>query len=93
MVGLFMPRNDNNCKIIRNEPDWTPNNYEISFNPSDIPSNIKTETSDSLQKKLQRLLPTSKRIHIMLSSKEMTENNDLKIHTGLRINNKEVNFK
>lgn len=86
-----MPRNTN-CKIIHHEPDWTPNNYEISFNPSDIPSNIQTETSDSLQKTLQKLMPASKRIHINLSTKEMTENNDLKLHTGLKINNKEIEF-
>ena len=87
-----MPRLNENCKIIRHEPDWTPNNYEISFNPSDIPSNIQTETSDSLQKKLQKLMPATKKININLETKELTENNDFKLHTGLKINNKEIEF-
>ena len=88
---IFLPRNPN-CKIIRHEPDWTPNNYEISFNPSDIPSNIQTETSDSLQKRLQKLMPATKRIHINLETKELTENNDFKLHTGFKINQKEIEF-
>lgn len=83
---------NDNCKIIRNEPDWTPNNYDISFKPSQIPKNIPTETADNLQKRLQKLMPTSKRIHINLFSSEMSEKNDFKIHAKLKINNKEVKF-
>ena len=88
---IFVPRNPN-CKIIRHDPDWTPNNFDISFNPSQIPSNIKTESTDSLQKRLQKLLPATKRIHINLYTEELDENNDLKLHTSLRINKKEVEF-
>lgn len=88
---IFLPR-DTNCKIICHEPDWTPNNYDLSFNPSTIPSNIQTESSDSLQKRLQKLMPLSKRIHINLETSELTENNDFKIHTCLRINNKDVDL-
>lgn len=88
---IFLPRNPN-CKIIRHEPDWTPNNYEISFNPSQIASNIQTESSDSLQKRLQKLMPLSSRIHINLDTGELSEKNDLEIHTCLRINNKDVNL-
>ena len=78
------------CKIIHHEPDWTPNNYDITFNPQSIPSNIKKETSDTLHQRLQKTMPLTKRIHINLFTTEMTENNDLKIHTHLKINNKEV---
>lgn len=88
---ILLPRN-RNCKIIRHEPDWTPNNYEISFNPSDIPSNIQTESSDSLQKRLQKLMPLSTRIHINLDAGELSEKNDLEIHTSLRIKGKDVNL-
>ena len=87
-----MPRKNTECKIIRHEPDWTPNNYDIAFDPSKIPSNIQTENSSSLQKRLQKLMPTSKRIHINLSTQELTEKNDLRLHTNLRINKKEVNL-
>lgn len=83
---------NHNCKIIRHEPDWTPNNYDITFNPSQIPSNIKTESSDSLQKRLQKLMPLSTRIHVNLDTGELSENNDFKIHSNLRINGKDVNL-
>ena len=79
------------CKI-RTDPNWTPNNYEISFNPNKIPTNIKTENNSSLQKRLQKLLPTSKKIHIKLQTEQLTEHNDFKIHTQLKIANKEVKF-
>ena len=91
-VKIFMPRLNENCKIICHEPDWTPNNYDLSFNPSDIPSNIPRENSSSLQKRLAGLMPVSKRIHINLSTEELTENNDLKLHTNLMINNREVDL-
>lgn len=81
-----------NCKIIHNEPDWTPNNYDIQFDPSDIPSNIPSETANSLQVRLQKLMPLSKRIHINLSTSSMSEKNDFKIHSRLKINKKEVEF-
>ena len=86
-----MPRNTN-CKIIHHEPDWTPNNYEISFNPSQIPSNIQTESNDSLQKRLQKLMPLSSRIHVTLSTTEFSEKNDLGIHTCLKVNGKDVDL-
>ena len=86
-----MPK-DPNCKIIHHEPNWTPNNYEINFDPTMIPSNIKTESSDSLQKRLQKLMPLSSRIHVNLSTDTFSEKNDLEIHTSLKINGKEVNL-
>ena len=88
---IFLPRNQN-CKIIRHEPDWTPNNYDISFNPTQIPSNIQTESADSLQKRLQKLMPLSTRIHVNLSTSDLSEKNDLEIHTCLRVNGKEVDL-
>lgn len=86
---ISLPRN-RNCKIIRHEPDWTPNNYDISFNPSQIPSNIITESTDSLQKRLKKLMPLSTRIHVNLETSELSEKNDLEIHTCLRIKGKDV---
>lgn len=82
-----------NCKRFRSEPDWTPNNYDITFDPSTIPSNIQTETADNLQRRLEKLLPLSKRIHINLFTGDFTENNDIKIVGSLKISGKEVKFK
>ena len=88
---IFLPRN-RNCKIIGHEHDWTPNNYDISFNPTQIPSNIQTESADSLQKRLQKLMPLSTRIHVNLATSELSEKNDIEMHSCLRINGKDVNL-
>ena len=82
-----------NCKIIYHEPDWTPNNYDITFNPEIIPSNIPKETGDNLHYRLQKLMPLTKKIHINLFTTQLTENNDLKLSANLRINNREVKLK
>lgn len=82
-----------NCKRFRSEPDWTPNNYDITFDPSTIPSNIQTETANNLQRRLEKLMPSSKRIHINIFTEDFTENNDIKLVGGLKISGKEVKFK
>ena len=44
---------DNRCKRFLHEPDWTPNNYDIYINPSEIPANIqKIEEINAFIKKV-----------------------------------------
>lgn len=80
------------CKYFLNEPYMTPNNYDIDFNPNNIPSNIQPETAVNLQKRLQKLMPLTKYIHLMLNSEQTSYTNHLNITTKMRINNKEVKF-
>lgn len=80
------------CKYFRHEPYMTPNNYDISFNPNDIPSNIQPETAVNLQKRLQKLMPLTKYIHLMLDSGQTSYANHLDVTTKMKINNKEVRF-
>ena len=43
---------DNRCKRFLHEPDWTPNNYDIYINPSEIPANIHvSDSSENLSKR------------------------------------------
>lgn len=81
------------CKIFRHK-NWTPNDYNLNFNPSEIPSNIKRETVPELIKRLQKLVPLSKKIHLQLNNTPASrdEKNKLEINTSLKINNKEVKF-
>ena len=51
---------NNELKYFRNEPYMTPNNYDISFNTENIPSNIPLENGHNLEKRLQKLMPLSK---------------------------------
>lgn len=80
------------CKYFLNEPYMTPNNYDIDFNPNNIPSNIQLETAVNLQKRLQKLMPLTKYIHLMLNSEQTSYTNHINITTKMKINNKEVKF-
>ena len=42
------------CKHFRHEPYMTPNNYDLYFNPAEIPANIKRENVPNLIKRLQK---------------------------------------
>ncbi|MBO6275395.1 MAG: hypothetical protein J6M91_07670 [Methanobrevibacter sp.] len=79
-------------KYFQNEPYMTPNNYDISFNKEDIPSNILVENGYDLEKRLQKLIPLSKFIHLDFDSNALESNNRVNIHSSLKINNQRVDF-
>lgn len=78
------------CKIFLHEPYMTPNNYDIYFDYAGIPSNIPIENADKLTKRLQKLMPLSKKIHLNLDPESLARKNSIHLLTKLKINNKEV---
>jgi len=86
---------DKNCKHFHHEPYMTPDNYDFYLSPGEIPSNIQKENARNLRKKLQKLMPLGKIIHISFDTdpERISESNTVQISTGLKINNKKVNFK
>ena len=82
------------CKHFRHEPYMTPNNYDIYFDPSQIPVNIPRENVPNFTNRLQKLMSLTKKIHVNLitSSETVGESNSFNIHTKLKINNHEVKF-
>ena len=82
------------CKIFRHEPYMTPNNYDVSFSPFEIPSNIRKENVSSLKSRLQKVMPTTKIIHIKydVDPETVTEKNHITIGTKMLLNNREVKF-
>lgn len=86
---------DKQCKRFLNEPNWTPNNYDIYINQNEIPSNIKKENTPNISKKLKKLIPLSKRLHVHVSdsSEKMSKRNNFHISTELKLNKKKVKFK
>ena len=87
--------NDKNCqmKIFHHDRDYTPNNLDIYFDTKDVPSNIEMESTYNLEKRLQKLMPVSKIIHLNLGvENRITQNNSINISSILRINDKEVKF-
>lgn len=83
---------NNELKYFQNEPYMTPNNYDIHFNAEDIPSNIPRENGYDLEKRLQKLVPLSKFIHLDFDSNALESNNKVSIYSELKINNKRVDF-
>ena len=82
------------CKIFRHDPYMTPNNFDIYMSPLEIPANIKRENASSLKSRLQKLMPTSKIIHLNydVDPEQITEKNQVNISTRMLINGEEVNF-
>ena len=72
----------------------TPNNYDIYFDPEQIPVNIPRENVPNLTNRLQKLIPLSKKIHVNLTTnpETITESNTFTISTKMKINNHEVKF-
>ena len=81
-----------NMKIFRNDPYMTPNNFDISFDPREIPSNIECESAYDLEKRLQKLMPLTKKVHVDLGSSDLQTYDGVDIFCSLRINGEEVKF-
>lgn len=82
------------CKYFRHEPYMTPNNFDIYINFDEIPANIKRESVPNLIRRLQKLMPLSKKLHVNLNTdtEQISESNTIQITPTLKINNKTVNF-
>lgn len=83
---------DGECRIFHHEPYHTPNNYDIYFDQNNVPSNIKVENAASLEKRLQKLMPLTKFIHLNMDSESLHQTNHVLMSTSLKINNHEVKF-
>ena len=76
----------NHCKLMRTKHNWTPNDYDISFKTSLVPSNIKIEKATQLSERLQNNMPLSKVIHLnLLDYKPSEKRNRVLIHTTIQI--------
>ena len=86
--------NEKDCamKIFHNESEYTPNNFDMYFDASEVPSNIAVESAHRLEKRLNKLMPTSKKIHLNLGVKDLHKNNSIYISSILRMNDTEVKF-
>lgn len=73
------------CKYFHQDPDMTPNNYDLYLDYNSIPINIKLESKHDLYNQLKKYLPLSKRIHLNLETKGVPQNNIFNICTQTRI--------
>lgn len=73
------------CKYFHNDPNMTPNNYDLYLDYNSIPINIKLESKHDLYNQLKKYLPLSKRIHLNLETRSVPKNNIFNIDTRTRI--------
>ena len=83
------------CKYARGKYNMTPNDYDFTFNFSEIPSNIAMESADNLSARLQDLMPLSKVLHLNLETRPDSYIEKIMIHSSatLTVNNKIVELK
>lgn len=77
-------------KYFYHEPYMTPNNYDLYFDYASIPSNIPIEKSYDLRKRLQKLMPLTKIIHINMDSDTIEHDNNIHVSTSMKINYKDT---
>jgi len=91
-----MPDNDFSEEIVkkcfRHEPYMTPNNFDLYFNPLDIPSNVPQENGYNLERRLQKLMPLTKILHLNVDSATIPGDNHVRVFTEMTVNNKKVVF-
>ena len=74
-----------NCKQARSEPYMSPNNYDIEFDANQIPSNVQIESGTNLEKRLQKLMPHGKIVHVSVASTSTPQNNMISITPMMNI--------
>lgn len=80
------------CKYARGKYNMTPNDYDIYFDYTSIPSNINLESASSLHTRLQDLMPLTKVLHLHLGVHKKEPVNNILINTqlNLKVKNKKI---
>ena len=73
------------CKKLRSEPYDNPNNYDIEFDTTQIPANIPVENGRNLEKRLQKLMPLGKIIHVQYNESISPGGNGIRLCSYLQI--------
>lgn len=80
------------CKYMRSKYNYTPNDYDLEFDFTEIPSNINMDDAVSISRRLAAVTPLSKTIHLHLNTGSKEFNQMMNIHTSMKLNGKEVLF-
>lgn len=73
------------CNYMRTKYNWTPSDYDIHFDLSDVPRNISIGDSVGLENLLETCTPLTRKLHLNLSTMEKEATNEYEIGTGLEI--------
>lgn len=83
------------CMYARSKYNYTPADFDLYFNYTAIPKNIKLTDATNLSKRLQQLMPLTKTLHLNLKTTIKDEAQEVGLSTDLHltINNKYVEIK
>lgn len=85
------------CKKMKTKYNYTPNDYELSFDHTLIPSNIDVHNVGELTVQLQSRTPLGNVIHVVLDEKNTDIVNTIELYNTISINfdnkNKELEIK
>lgn len=83
------------CKYARGKYNITPNDYDLTFDYNEIPSNIDMEYAINLSARLQNLMPLTKILHLNLDTKSTSDLELITLHSNAKItfNNQTMELK
>ena len=92
MVDETIDEKDIPKKYFRHDPYYTPNNYDVYFDVKLIPSNIRLENGYNLERRLNKLMPLTRKVHLNFDTKTIPADNNVRVFTSMKINGKGVRF-
>lgn len=78
------------CKYMRTKYNYTPNDFDLYFDFTDVPSNINMNDAISLKRRLQQVMPLSKVIHLHFNTGEKNIQENIGVFSTLIIDGTEV---
>ena len=80
------------CMYARSKYNYTPSDYDLIFDYTKIPSNIRMEDASNLSKRLQQYMPLSKVIHLNMNTDLKECSHTVQVYTSLKLNGITVNI-
>ena len=80
------------CMYARSKYNYTPSDYDLIFDYTKIPSNIRMEDASNLSKRLQQYMPLSKVIHLNMNTDLKECSHTVQVYTILKLNEITVNI-
>lgn len=73
------------CNYMKTKYNYTPSDYDIYFDVTDIPKNIDIGSSVGLEDLLTVYTPLTRKLHLNLSTMDKDLSNEYEVCTGLEI--------
>ena len=80
-----MVNENSDCKYMRSDYNWTPNDYDLSFPYWNIPPNIIMENVPNLSARLKNIASLAKTVHLTLNTGDKEFNNTATIVSDLNL--------